>query len=689
MKYLFFILFITFILNSCKEFNPEKVTCKTPLSREGCPNGYKCNNDLLCEGTCEVNDDCYDDYICSSENFCISSCKDNTNCPLKHICSKESICIPGCELKEKELNCEEKYAHCDDTEKEVKCVCNDGYKQLSGFDSCTPACDLVTSECVHGICDDSNGSKICICEANYQDNDFDMICQESCNPNSNICDSLLACDDSSGNMLCDFNNNNGYNGVKTIKSNEIDGNDISSVIKFDSNKNLIIGGTFQSNKIDVDINNLTSEYQLTNTGKNDIFIMKYGKSEISLPEEYNIGNEYLWSYQIKGTDEQILKDFAVCGDFIYLVGIFKGRTEFSLTETKNSNGEYDSFITKINSSGIYEWTKTIGGNEDDIINAIATDSECNVYVTGGFKSTAVLNFSNGEIKNAGDGMDLFVAKYNSSGDFLAEKDFGILTANGIEDDCDFEGKTIVIKDDLVYVGGYKSVEKISGYHKDVLLYQFKLVDLSEGVDIDLTSLNTESSTKEILKYDDIITKLTVDELSGNIWVTGNNKISTLNTGETFIGKLNSDYSLEPSKIYNQPIISINNIFSHNTYIYFCGYFKGNINFDTYNQSDLVDSGQEVWIYLTKMADNKTYEWTQIIKSDIKLSTATEPNSFENLRDIPCSIYVENDAFGMGNDIYLYGTFQGETDFHTLDSEEDIITTEDKTDIFLWRYKENQ
>ena len=70
-------------------------------------------------------------------------------------------------------------------------------------------------------------------------------------------------------------------------------------------------------------------------------------------------------------------------------------------------GVYDSYLVKYNSSGTYQWQKSLGTSGQQIsIWATASDSSDNVYVAGGYSSS------------------YFFAKYNSSGTVQWQRSFG-------------------------------------------------------------------------------------------------------------------------------------------------------------------------------------------------------------------------------------------------------------------------
>ena len=75
------------------------------------------------------------------------------------------------------------------------------------------------------------------------------------------------------------------------------------------------------------------------------------------------------------------------------------------------NGAHDAFVAKINWSGALRWNTFLGGSENDAPNAIAADSNGNVYITGYSYSTwgsPIRPFGGGSV-------DAFVAKLDTYG----------------------------------------------------------------------------------------------------------------------------------------------------------------------------------------------------------------------------------------------------------------------------------
>ena len=106
------------------------------------------------------------------------------------------------------------------------------------------------------------------------------------------------------------------------------------------------------------------------------------------------------------------RDVAIdSSDNIYMLGAFRGTVNFGGGD-EASNGNADVFLVKLNSSGVFQWVYTAGGTGEDGVRALALDSGDNPYITGHFSST--VNFGGGNT-TAANSHDLFILKLNSSG----------------------------------------------------------------------------------------------------------------------------------------------------------------------------------------------------------------------------------------------------------------------------------
>lgn len=105
---------------------------------------------------------------------------------------------------------------------------------------------------------------------------------------------------------------------------------------------------------------------------------------------YDCSGNYYWTRTFGGNDENFPYGVALSssGD-CYLTGAFSGTVDFDTGSNTNmiaSGGNYDVFITKFDISGNWIWTRTFGSLNAEYGRAISTDPSDNVFVTGTFSS---------------------------------------------------------------------------------------------------------------------------------------------------------------------------------------------------------------------------------------------------------------------------------------------------------------
>jgi hypothetical protein len=140
-------------------------------------------------------------------------------------------------------------------------------------------------------------------------------------------------------------------------------------------------------------------------GNQDAFIIKHDAN----------GNK-IWSHQFgtSGTD-LIHKVVINSGDSIFVTGSTGGSLDGPLL------GNVDVFVRKYNSDGSLAWGNQFGSTASEGANAIAIDSDGNIYV-GGMTYGA---FPGAADASAGDG---FLMKLDAGGNFLWNKKMGVLGA---------------------------------------------------------------------------------------------------------------------------------------------------------------------------------------------------------------------------------------------------------------------
>jgi hypothetical protein len=193
------------------------------------------------------------------------------------------------------------------------------------------------------------------------------------------------------------------------------GGDQGTSLTFDGSGNVVITGYFNGT-VDFDPSAITDN--LASAGGNDIFIAKYNNS-----------GDYVWAKGIGGTGFDNSYSLTLDGSGnVVITGYFNGTADFdpsASTANITSAGGNEIFIARYNSSGDYLWAKGIGGTGGNQGNSLTLDGSGNVFVTGYFTGTADFDpsASTANLTSAG-GTDIFIAKYNSLGDYVWAKGIG-------------------------------------------------------------------------------------------------------------------------------------------------------------------------------------------------------------------------------------------------------------------------
>ncbi len=182
------------------------------------------------------------------------------------------------------------------------------------------------------------------------------------------------------------------------------------VVTDDSGNTFVVGYFSES----ADFGSIT----LSSAGDEDIFIAKYNGS----------GN-VVWAKKAGGTGRDNGLSIAIDeSDNLVITGFFQ-KTAFFEKTSLISAGSYDVFIAKYNSSGGLIWAKQAGGIAEEIGRGVATDVACNIFITGDFEGK--INFGNLSLTSIGQ-KDIFIAKYNASGDVVWAKQAGGTNIDGGE-----------------------------------------------------------------------------------------------------------------------------------------------------------------------------------------------------------------------------------------------------------------
>lgn len=206
--------------------------------------------------------------------------------------------------------------------------------------------------------------------------------------------------DTSGNVLW----------AKSAVATGIANSAIGAGAAVDSVGNIYVHGDFLGTSITFGSTTLMS----TDSNSTDIFIIKYDSSGNTLWAKKVGGTNYDWAHCIAVESNG---KFHLAGEF------WSASVIFGSTTLTNANwGTPDIFVAKFDSSGNALWAKAVGGSFDDVANGIDLDSSGNSYLTGYFEETSMA-FDTITITGSGNS-EIFVAKYNSQGNALWAKSIG-------------------------------------------------------------------------------------------------------------------------------------------------------------------------------------------------------------------------------------------------------------------------
>jgi hypothetical protein len=207
------------------------------------------------------------------------------------------------------------------------------------------------------------------------------------------------------------------------------------------------------------------DYYLTGTFSGTV---NFGEFSISGPVGYGtfvakLNNSGSWQWAISSTyapngfhsRENIVID---SNDDIYVSGY---TSETNLFGCSNYTGS-GLYVAKLNSSGSCLWVTTASASMDQEIPGITIDSIGNIFVTGGFKNTAT--FGNTTLTTLGSAtdVDIFVAKMNSTGNWIWAVSAGA-SYNAINGYVPDFGKSIAIASNgMIYVTGQAFKNSIFG-----------------------------------------------------------------------------------------------------------------------------------------------------------------------------------------------------------------------------------
>ena len=282
----------------------------------------------------------------------------------------------------------------------------------------------------------------------------------------------------------------------------------------------------------------------SSVGFDDIFVQKLDDN-----------GDYQWSYTLGSTTND--RAHAIHADTengVYVAGVFHQFIDFDPgpgTSTLSASNP-TCFLQKVDSSGSFEWAKSLSGSGLAVPRKIRTDDSLNIYVAGRFGGQIDFDPGTGtEFRTSNAYTDMFLLKLDSEGEFVWVRHIG--SGNG-----GFLSSMAIDEDQNVLLGGSFS----------------DTMDFDPGPGVYVLNTPTFTSNGIVVKFD----------CNGNfIWV------------RTLVGADGS---------WVQDVVA-----DEQGNIYSVGKFRGTVDFDP---GPGVDAATGVWTYddgfLHKMDANGNYLW---------------------------------------------------------------------------------
>ena len=476
-------------IDDCPEVNP----CQNSGECIDGINSYSCNCATGFEGeNCEINiDDCPEVNPCQNGGECIDGIDSySCNCATGFEGENCEINIDDCP----EVNPCKNGGECIDGIDSYSCNCTADFTGdvCEKINLCNP------DPCLNGICSNHDGYYSCECELGYMGTNCDTNIDD-CNPNP--CENRGECIDGINTYTCEcFINFTGYNCTECafgyygnscdqcIEGYEFYGTECKKIPEFyqwgtnldDYAKSITligddpyltgstkgefpgfkkdrVNGSYKNNQTiflnkfeedSIELHNEIEDGKFIITKDDNIYTVgsttgklgdnlesNLGEKDIILSNFKVINGKYIlqWTTQWGTSNDDEANTIVIdSNNNIYVTGFTLGNLD------GNNFGRKDIFVTKLNDSGEVQFTKQIGTSNDEIANAITTDSNNNIYVTG---------FTLGNLDGNNFGRkDIFIIKINNSGEIIFTKQIG--------DESDNEANSIVYDDSSLYLTGY-------------------------------------------------------------------------------------------------------------------------------------------------------------------------------------------------------------------------------------------
>ena len=409
------------------------------------------------------------------------------------------------------------------------------------------------------------------------------------------------------------------------------GRDFGFGIVIDNNDNTYITGLFNGSVMFGNINLISKGYW-------DVFIAKLDSNGI-----------WKWAKSAGGKSSEDGCDIAMdnIGN-VYITGSFNGSALFGTTSL-TSQGEYDIFIAKLDTDGIWQWAISAGGINYAGGYGVTADNIGNVYIIGGFNGSALF----GTTSLTSQGLDdVFVTKLDTDGNWQWAKRAG--------------GKNFTF-------GSSVAVDNSGNVYITGIFSNYTLMDnislFSQGSwDVFVAKLNSDGIWKWAKSAGgnniDYSSSIALDN-NGNVFITGsfigvawfyNITLRSQGQSDVFIAKLDTNGIWKWAKSAGGPWFDEGaGVWTDiNGYVYITGCYQGKANFG----STSFPYKSNLNVFIAKLDSKGTWYWA---------NSAGGKSSEEG-----CDIAVDK----CGN-VYITGYFNSTALFGDIN-----LTAKGREDIFI-------
>lgn len=147
-----------------------------------------------------------------------------------------------------------------------------------------------------------------------------------------------------------------------------------------------------------------------------------GKFDVFIAK-FDTNGAHLWSHGFGDDGDDFGRKVVVDGnDDVIIAGRFEGELEFETGAPLTADDKFDMFVAKFDSAGNFVWNVSLGGTGDDFLHELAVDSQGNVLVAGYFADTIDVGAAN-PLDSAGNN-DALVVQLDGGGDYRWHQQFG-------------------------------------------------------------------------------------------------------------------------------------------------------------------------------------------------------------------------------------------------------------------------